>query len=55
MIKYEQHWPMGTRERVMLDVYMYTGLRRGDDARVGPGHVHNNTITLATEKSQGRP
>ena len=38
----------------MLDVYMYTGLRRGDAARVGPGHVHNDTISLATEKSQGQ-
>jgi len=53
IIQYEQRWPLGTRERVMLDVYIYTGLRRGDAARVGPGHVHDNVITLATEKSQG--
>lgn len=52
--RYEQRWPRGTRERVMLDVYMYTGLRRGDAARVGPGHVYENTISLATEKSQGQ-
>jgi len=38
----------------MLDVYIFTGLRGGDAARVGPGHVHNNVITLATEKSQGQ-
>jgi len=38
----------------MLDVYMFTGLRRGDAARVGSGHVHDNVITLATEKSKGR-
>jgi|tagenome__1003787_1003787.scaffolds.fasta_scaffold20988526_12 integrase len=54
ILAYENHWPLGTRQRVMLDVYCYTGLRRGDAARVGPGHVHNNTITLATEKSQGQ-
>jgi integrase len=53
VLAYEKRWPIGTRERVMLDVYMYTGLRRGDAARVGPGHVHNGVITLATEKSQG--
>ena len=54
VLAYEKRWPLGTRERVMLDVYMYTGLRRGDAARVGPGHVNGNTISLATEKSQGQ-
>lgn len=62
ILKFEKRWPLGTRERVMLDVYAYTGLRRGDAARVGPGHVHTimrdgvpvKTISLATEKSQGR-
>ena len=53
VVKFENRWPLGTRERVMLDVYMYTGLRRGDAARVGPGHVYGNVISLATEKSQG--
>jgi integrase len=53
IIQYEKKWPLGTRERVMLDVYIYTGLRRGDAARVGPGHVRNDVISLATEKSQG--
>src|ERR1700752_4400170 len=28
--RYEAHWPMGTKERVWLDVLLYTGLRRGD-------------------------
>jgi hypothetical protein len=54
VITYEKRWPLGTRERVMLDVYIFTGLRRRDAARVGPGHVHNNVITLATDKSQGQ-
>jgi integrase len=51
--KYEKRWLLGTRERVMLDVYCYTGLRRGDAARVGPQHVYGNTISMPTEKSQG--
>jgi integrase len=54
ILKYEKRWPLGTRERVMLDVYCYTGLRRGDAAAVGKQHVHNNVISLATEKSQRR-
>jgi integrase len=54
ILKYEAYWPIGTRERVMFDVYTYTGLRRGDAARVGRQHVRNGVISLATEKSQGR-
>jgi Pyocin activator protein PrtN len=30
ILRNEERWPLGTRERVMLDAYMYTGLRRGD-------------------------
>lgn len=49
--RYEQRWPLGTRERVMLDVFAYTGLRRGDAARVGRQHVRNGTISIETEKT----
>jgi site-specific recombinase XerD len=33
VLKYEERWPIGTRERVMLDVYMYTGLRAATPPR----------------------
>jgi integrase len=36
---------------VWLDVLLYTGLRRGDAARIGRQHVRNGTATLATEKN----
>ena len=32
---YETRWPIGTRQRVWLDVLVYTGLRRGDAVRFG--------------------
>jgi site-specific recombinase XerD len=51
ILRYEERWPVGTRERVMLDVYMYTGLRRGDAAVVGKQHVRNGVISLQTEKT----
>lgn len=38
---YEKRWPIGTRQRVWLDVLIYTGLRRGDAARLGRQHVRN--------------
>jgi integrase len=48
---YEQRWPIGTRERVWLDVLLYTGLRRGDAVRLGRQHVKNGIATIKTEKS----
>jgi hypothetical protein len=30
---YEKRWPIGTRQRVWLDVLLYTDLRRGDAVR----------------------
>lgn len=43
-------WPIGTRQYVWLSVVLYTGLRRGDLAKVGRQHVRDGVITLRTEK-----
>jgi integrase len=51
MDAYESRWPIGTRQRVWLDVLAYTGLRRGDAVRLGRQHVRNDVATLKTEKS----
>lgn len=48
---YEARWPIGTKERVWLDVLLYTGLRRGDAVRFGRQHVRDGVGTLKTEKS----
>lgn len=48
---YESRWAIGTRQRVWLDVLLYTGLRHGDAARLGRQHVRNGVATLATEKT----
>jgi integrase len=48
---YEERWPIGTRERVWLDVLLYTGLRRGDAVRLGRQHVRDGVATLKTEKT----
>jgi integrase len=49
--KYEARWPIGTKERVWLDMLLYTGLRRGDVVVVGRQHIRDGAITLRTEKS----
>jgi integrase len=51
---YENRWPIGTRQRVWLDVLLYTGLRRGDAVRLGRQHVRDGVASLKTEKSQQR-
>jgi len=48
---YEKRWPVGTRQRVWLDVLLYTGLRRGDAVRLGRQHVRDGVATIKTEKT----
>lgn len=48
---YERRWPIGTRQRVWLDVLLYTGLRRGDAVRFGRQHVRDGIGQIKTEKS----
>lgn len=52
--RYCKKWSIGTKERVWLDVLLYTGLRRGDAVKLGRQHVRNGVATLRTEKSQGQ-
>ena len=52
--QYVAHWPLGTRERVMWGVFCFTGLRRGDAARLGKQHIRNGVITIDTEKTGTR-
>jgi integrase len=47
---YQQKFPLGTRQRIWLDVILYTGLRRGDAVRIGRQHIRNGVATLRTEK-----
>jgi integrase len=49
--RYQQYWPIGTKERVWIDVLLYTGLRRGDAVMVGRQHVRDGICTFRTEKS----
>jgi integrase len=42
---YEKVWPVGTRQRVWLDVLLYTGLRRGDAVRLGRQHIRDGLAT----------
>jgi integrase len=57
--KYYARWPIGTRQRVWIDMILSSGLRRGDAVRAGKQHVRVLTkgkervrvIVIAIQKS----
>lgn len=49
--QYCERWPVGTRERLAMDLLLFTGLRRSDLYRVGRQHVSDNTISIKTQKT----
>ena len=57
VLAYETTWPVGTRERLAIDLLLYTGVRRSDVVRLGRQHVRNGAIVIKTEKSvnMGKP
>jgi hypothetical protein len=48
---YRNRWPIGTRQRVWLEVLIGTGLRRGDAVMLGKQHVRDGIATIKTEKT----
>jgi integrase len=53
---YEKRWPIGTRERVWLDVLCFVGPRRGDAVTIGRQHIRatpdGEVLQFRTEKGQ---
>ena len=50
--RFEARWPIGTRERLALDLLIYTGVRRSDVVRLGRQHMRKNgELVIRTEKS----
>jgi integrase len=42
---FRAHWAPGKRERLALEIFPNTGLRRGDAARFGRQHIRDDMIT----------
>lgn len=49
---YRKRWKAGTAQRLGLEIFIHTGLRRSDAVRLGWKHVSNGWITITTQKSQ---
>ena len=47
---YEKRWPTGTKERLALALFLYTGQRRSDVVRMGPQHVTDGRIEVTQAK-----
>lgn len=53
--RFEARWPIGTRERLAMDVLLYTGLRASDAIRIGRQHVRSGEIYLPAMQKTGEP
>jgi integrase len=49
--RFEEHWQIGTRQRLAFDLLLYTGLRRGDAVKLGRQHVRSGELAIRTEKT----
>lgn len=49
---YRRRWPLGTTQRLALEIYINTGFRRGDAASVGWQHVRDGVIHIKAGKNK---
>jgi integrase len=49
--RYRKRWPLGTRQRLALEILRNTGLRRGDAVRLGRQHVQDGIHCIKAEKT----
>lgn len=49
---YRRRWPLGTTQRLALEIYINTGFRRGDAALVGRQHVRDGIIHIRAGKNK---
>jgi integrase len=47
-----KRWEVGTRERLIFDLGLYTGAARVDLARLGRHHIQGNILTFSRHKSK---
>lgn len=49
--KFESRWPVGTKERLAFDLFLFTGQRIGDVARMKRSDIRDNAIRVVQEKT----
>jgi integrase len=48
---YEKRWPLGTRQRLVFDVLLYSAQRVGDVVRMQRSDIRNGVITVVQQKT----
>lgn len=48
---FEAYWSLGTRERLAYAILRYSGLRRGDAAKLGRQHIRDGVLRVTTGKT----
>lgn len=48
--QFENHWSIGTRERLAFALLRYLGVRRSDVVRLGKQHLRNGWLSFTTKK-----
>lgn len=52
--KFEKHHPIGTKARLALAIFLFTGIRRSDAARLGRQHVRDGWFKFRQFKGRNR-
>jgi integrase len=52
--RYQAHHPLGTRARLALELYLWTGKRRSDGVQLGPQHIQDGCFYGVDDKT-GKP
>lgn len=51
---FEAKWPVGTRQRLAMDLLLYTAQRSGDVRQMGRQHVRDGRVAVVQEKTGAR-
>lgn len=49
--QYRAHWPLGTKQRLAMELMLWTGKRRSDAVRMGPQHVDGDSLAGRDQKT----
>lgn len=49
--QFDARWPLGTKERLAKDLFLFTAQRRSDVRTMGPQHIENGRIRVRQEKT----
>lgn len=49
--QYQAYWPLGTKQRLAMEICLWTGKRRGDAIKLGPQHIRGDSLWGRDQKT----